>query len=102
MIPAVADEPADPESWMQIAQTIVADLDAGVAEYVDGDHAGAASAFNVAYNTDYVASNFAKVVNDTIGADRYQNQRRQFPGSAAPRLPAESPDRHRDPARRAR
>ncbi len=78
MIPAVADEPADPESWMQIAQTIVADLDAGVAEYVDGDHAGAASAFNVAYNTDYVASNFAKVVNDTIGADRYQNQRRQF------------------------
>lgn len=78
MIPAVADEPADTESWMQIAQTIVADLDAGVAEYVDGDHAGAASAFNVAYNTDYVASNFAKVVNDTIGADRYQNQRRQF------------------------
>lgn len=44
MIPAVADEPADTESWMQIAQTIVADLDAGVAEYVDGDHAGAASA----------------------------------------------------------
>lgn len=78
MIPAVADEPADAESWMQIAQTIVADLDEGVAEYVDGDHAGAASAFNVAYNTDYVASNFAKVVNDTIGADRYQNQRRQF------------------------
>lgn len=78
MIPAVADEPADTESWMQIAQTIVADLDAGVAEYVDGDHAGAASAFNVAYNTDYVASNFAKVVNDTIDADRYQNQRRQF------------------------
>ena len=78
MIPAVADEPADAESWTQIAQTIVADLDAGVAEYVDGDHAGAASAFNVAYNTDYVASNFAKVVNDTIGADRYQNQRRQF------------------------
>lgn len=37
MIPAVADEPADTESWMQIAQTIVADLDAGVAEYVDGD-----------------------------------------------------------------
>lgn len=31
MIPAVADEPADTESWMQIAQTIVADLDAGVA-----------------------------------------------------------------------
>lgn len=78
MIPAVADEPTDTESWMQIAQTIVADLDAGVAEYADGDHAGAASAFNVAYNTDYVASNFAKVVNDTIGADRYQNQRRQF------------------------
>lgn len=78
MIPAVADEPADAESWTQIAQTIVADLDEGVAEYVDGDHAGAASAFNVAYNTDYVASNFAKVVNDTIGADRYQNQRRQF------------------------
>lgn len=75
---AHAADAGDADSWAAVAETIEADLTDGAQRYADGNMAGAASSFNTAYHTDYVASNFAKVVNDTIGAERYEDQKQQF------------------------
>lgn len=68
----------DVDTWAEVAEGTIADINDGVQKYADGNMAGAASSFNTAYNTDYVATNFAKVVNDTIGEDRYTSQQSQF------------------------
>lgn len=68
----------DVDTWAEVAESTIADINDGVQKYADGNMAGAASSFNTAYNTDYVATNFAKVVNDTIGEDRYTSQQSQF------------------------
>ncbi|OZG69477.1 iron permease [Bifidobacterium eulemuris] len=78
-VTAHADEDdADYDSWSAIADAIDERLAEGAQTYQDGDRAGAAADFSAALNAIYVASNFATVTNDTIGAETYQSQTQQF------------------------
>ncbi len=65
-------------TWNDVATAANAQLDAAEQRYENGDTAGASSAFSASYNSVYVASNFAKVVNDTLGSDRQQQLQQQF------------------------
>ncbi|KFI82920.1 MULTISPECIES: FTR1 family iron permease [Bifidobacterium] len=68
----------DYSSWSEIATTTNAQLAKAEESYAGGDTAGASSKFSAAYNSVYVASNFAKVVNDTLGANSQQSLQQQF------------------------
>lgn len=70
---SAAQSATDFDSWTAIADELTTQLEAGQSAYRDGNAAQAASAFSRALNTDFVASNFAKITNDTQGAEQYQN-----------------------------
>nr|WP_240541932.1 FTR1 family protein [Bifidobacterium simiarum] len=64
--------------WAEVAKAIADEIATGQKTYQSGDNAGAASAFQSAQWSTYEADNFGKVVNDTIGAAKYQSQTQQF------------------------
>ncbi len=76
--PAQADEVGDQESWSQVAALVRADLEDAVAQHGSGNPAGAAAAVGRALNTDYLASNLARAISDTLGAEVQVAQSEQF------------------------
>ena len=77
---AFADDTSttDYSSWSAVASAIDKQLQKAQSEYKSGNTAGAAADFQSAQWSLYEAANFGKVVNDTIGADTYQSQIKQF------------------------
>jgi len=69
---------ADQESWSQVAALVRADLEDAVAQHRAGNTAGAAAAVGRALSSDYVASNLARVVTDTLGAQTQGAQSEQL------------------------
>ncbi|MBW3088599.1 FTR1 family iron permease [Bifidobacterium sp. 82T24] len=65
-------------TWSAVAKAINDEIANGQKTYKAGDNAGAASEFQSAQWSIYEAANFGKVVNDTIGAEKYQSQTQQF------------------------
>lgn len=77
---AAADVDADTDfdSWTAVAQDISADLDSALASYSTGDSAGAAAAFQRAYNSGYVASNLQVVTTDYLSVEEADAQKQSF------------------------
>ncbi|MCI1634947.1 FTR1 family iron permease [Bifidobacterium sp.] len=65
-------------TWSDIATAANEQLTAAEHSYSDGDTAGASSTFSASYNSIYVASNFAKAVNDILGTEQQQHLQQQF------------------------
>ena len=66
------------DSWTAVAQNIAKQLATAEKDYNDGDYGQAGTGFQTAHWIGYDASNFSKVVNDTISADRQQALLQQF------------------------
>ncbi|WP_018142981.1 FTR1 family iron permease [Alloscardovia criceti] len=69
---------ADADSWSVVAAQLNQDLSEGVASLQLGDTATAASHFQSAYNTDYVASNFAVVAQQYLAAETAQSMQSEL------------------------
>ena len=65
-------------TWTEVSKAIDNQLQQGQNEYRSGNNSGAATRFQAAYNSVYVASNMITVVRDTIGQDKVQAQQDQF------------------------
>lgn len=65
-------------SWSEVSSAVTSQIEQGKDEYNSANMAGAATRFQAAYNSVYVASNFITVVRDTIGQDKVQSQSDQF------------------------
>ncbi len=65
-------------SWSEVSSAVTSQIEQGKNEYNSANMAGAATRFQAAYNSVYVASNFITVVRDTIGQDKVQSQSDQF------------------------
>ena len=72
------DTATDYDTWTAVADTINSQLADARQLYNDGNRSGAASGFSKAQNITWNASNFSKVVSDTIGQDKYTAQLQQF------------------------
>ena len=68
----------DYESWSAVADSIVTQMGKARNQYHAGDVSTASSTFMSAYNSLYVASNFAAVVRDTLGSDRQTGLQDEF------------------------
>ncbi|PJM79037.1 FTR1 family iron permease [Bifidobacterium scaligerum] len=68
----------DYDTWTAIADAINGQLTDAQKQYADGNRSGAASGFSKAQNSTWNASNFSKVVSDTLGQDKYTAQLQQF------------------------
>ena len=66
------------DSWTAVAQNIAKQLATAEKDYNDGDYGQAGTGFQTAHWIGYDASNFSKVVNDTISAECQQTLLRQF------------------------
>ncbi|WP_427875888.1 FTR1 family iron permease [Gardnerella sp. 2492-Sm] len=66
------------QSWNAVSQAIDDQFEQGQSNYKNGNIAAAATRFQDAYNSVYVASNFITVVRDTIGQDKVQSQTDKF------------------------
>lgn len=66
-------EAANVDSWAQVASNISDDLSSGVQSIHNGDTTTAASAFQRAYNVDFVASNLIVVLQQYASAQSAQN-----------------------------
>ena len=66
------------DSWTAVAQNIAKQLATAEKDYNDGNYCQAGTDFQTAHWIGYDASNFSKVVNDTISADRQQALLQQF------------------------
>ena len=66
------------DSWTAVAQNIAKQLATAEKDYNDGDYGQAGTEFQTAHWIGYDASNFSKVVNDTISADKQQALLTQF------------------------
>lgn len=66
------------DSWTAVAQNIAKQLATAEKDYNDGNYGQAGTDFQTAHWIGYDASNFSKVVNDTISADRQQALLQQF------------------------
>ena len=66
------------DSWTAVAQNIAKQLATAEKDYNDGDYGQAGTEFQTAHWIGYDASNFSKVVNDTISAECQQTLLRQF------------------------
>ncbi|MBT1181367.1 FTR1 family protein [Bifidobacterium sp. CP2] len=75
---SAADSATDYDTWADVAKAMDKQLDDAYKAYQDGDTSGAASDFNGAYNSLYVASNFTAVVSSTIGSDKQIAQQQAF------------------------
>lgn len=65
-------------SWSDVSKAIDSQLNQGQSEYKSGNNSGAATRFQAAYNSVYVASNMITVVRDTFGQNKVQSQSDQF------------------------
>ena len=65
-------------SWSEVSKAIDSQLQQGQSEYKSGNNSGAATRFQAAYNSVYVASNMITVVRDTFGQNKVQSQSDQF------------------------
>lgn len=78
--PAIAadDGQTNFDSWTAAAKNIEDQLAAAEKDYNDGNYGQAGTDFQTAHWIGYDASNFSKVVNDTISADKQKELLRQF------------------------
>ena len=65
-------------SWSDVSKAIDSQLQQGQSEYKSGNNSGAATRFQAAYNSVYVASNMITVVRDAFGQNKVQSQSDQF------------------------
>ena len=65
-------------TWSEVSLAIKSQLEQGKSEYANANMAGAATRFQAAYNSVYVASNMITVVRDTISQNKVQSQSEQF------------------------
>lgn len=65
-------------TWSDISTAISKQLDAGEKSYISGDTAGASATLSSVYNSLYVATNFASVTNNNLGADAQQQMQNEF------------------------
>lgn len=65
-------------SWSAVSKAIDDEFQQGQSEYKNGNNSGAATRFQAAYNSVYVASNMITVVRDTFGQNKVQSQQDQF------------------------
>ncbi|RDW97275.1 iron permease [Gardnerella vaginalis] len=65
-------------TWSEVSLAIKSQLEQGKSEYANANMAGAATRFQAAYNSVYVASNMITVVRDTISQNKVQSQSDQF------------------------
>ncbi|WP_420830129.1 FTR1 family protein [Bifidobacterium saguinibicoloris] len=75
---SAADSATDYDTWADVAKAMDKQLNEAYKAYQGGDTSGAASDFNGAYNSLYVASNFTAVVSSTIGSDKQIAQQQAF------------------------
>lgn len=75
---AVDDGQTNFDSWTAAAKNIEDQLAAAEKDYNDGNYGQAGTDFQTAHWIGYDASNFSKVVNDTISADKQKELLRQF------------------------
>ena len=66
------------DSWTAAAKNIEDQLATAEKDYNDGNHGQAGTDFQTAHWIGYDASNFSKVVNDTISADKQKELLQQF------------------------
>ncbi len=78
--PAIAadDGQTNFDSWTAAAQNIEDQLATAEKDYNDGNYGQAGTDFQTAHWIGYDASNFSKVVNDTISADKQKELLQQF------------------------
>ena len=75
---AVDDGQTNFDSWTAAAKNIEDQLAAAEKDYNDGNYGQAGTDFQTAHWIGYDASNFSKVVNDTISADKQKELMQQF------------------------
>lgn len=75
---AVDDGQTNFDSWTAAAKNIEDQLAAAEKDYNDGNYGQAGTDFQTAHWVGYDASNFSKVVNDTISADKQKELLQQF------------------------
>ena len=75
---AADDSQTNFDSWTAVAQNIAKQLATAEKDYNDGNYGQAGTDFQTAHWIGYDASNFSKVVNDTISADRQQALLQRF------------------------
>lgn len=75
---AVDDGQTNFDSWTAAAKNIEDQLATAEKDYNDGNYGQAGTDFQTAHWIGYDASNFSKVVNDTISADKQKELLRQF------------------------
>ena len=78
--PSASADDADTnfDTWTQVAQNIGTELTEAVTTYTGGNTTGAASAFQRAYNSGYVASNMQLVTIDRLGQDVATTEQQAF------------------------
>lgn len=78
-IPAFAtDADRSYTSWTEVSKAINKELLQGQSEYNSGNNSGAATRFQAAYNSVYVASSLITVVRENFGQEKVQSQADQF------------------------
>ena len=75
---AADDSQTNFDSWTAVAQNIAKQLATAEKDYNDGNYSQAVTDFQTARWIGYDASNFSKVVNDTISADKQKELLQQF------------------------
>lgn len=75
---AADDSQTNFDSWTEVAANIGKQLEAAEQDYNDGNYYQAGTDFQNAHWVGYDASNFSKVVNDTIGADKQKALLQEF------------------------
>lgn len=75
---AVDDSQTNFDSWAAAAKNIEDQLATAEKDYNDGNYGQAGTDFQTAHWIGYDASNFSKVVNDTISADKQKELLQQF------------------------
>ena len=75
---AADDSQTNFDSWTEVAANIEKQLETAEQDYNDGNYYQAGTDFQNAHWIGYDASNFSKVVNDTIGADKQKALLQEF------------------------
>jgi len=75
---AADDSQTNFDSWTEVAANIEKQLETAEQDYNDGNYYQAGTDFQNAHWVGYDASNFSKVVNDTIGADEQKALLQEF------------------------
>ncbi|MDU4038250.1 MAG: FTR1 family protein [Bifidobacterium dentium] len=75
---AADDSQTNFDAWTEVAANIEKQLETAEQDYNDGNYYQAGTDFQNAHWVGYDASNFSKVVNDTIGADKQKALLQEF------------------------